>query len=110
MCLLLVQLIIGFFSSFLLQPFTVLMKKTRAVKQSRCLWSERLCMGVHLCLKLDYRVQGIARNKMKKVMQTRNSKSKKKKKIKIIQSFQFQISKKEFNFVSGEVAPGYSLK
>jgi hypothetical protein len=37
-----VQLIIGFFSSFfLLRPFTVLMKKTRAFKQSiflRCLW------------------------------------------------------------------------
>jgi hypothetical protein len=34
MCLLLAQLIIGFFSFFLLWPFTVLMKKTRAVKQS----------------------------------------------------------------------------
>jgi hypothetical protein len=32
MCPLLAQLIIAFF--FLLQPFTVLMKKTRAVKQS----------------------------------------------------------------------------
>ncbi len=41
MCLLLAQLIIGFFSIFLLRLFTVLMKKTRAVKQSiilRCLW------------------------------------------------------------------------
>jgi hypothetical protein len=41
MCPLLAQLIIGFFSLFWLQPFTVLMKKTRAVKQSiifRCLW------------------------------------------------------------------------
>ncbi len=34
MCPLLAQLTIGFFSLFLLQPFTVLMKKTRAVKQS----------------------------------------------------------------------------
>jgi len=32
MCLLLAQIIIGFF--FLLRPFTVLMKKTCAVKQS----------------------------------------------------------------------------
>jgi hypothetical protein len=34
MCPLLAQLIIGFFSFFWLQPFTVLMKQTRAVKQS----------------------------------------------------------------------------
>ncbi len=34
MCPLLAQLIVGFFSFFLLQPFTVLMKKTHAVKQS----------------------------------------------------------------------------
>ncbi len=34
MCPPLAQLIIGFFSFFLLRPFTVLMKKTRAVKQS----------------------------------------------------------------------------
>ena len=38
------KLIIGFFSSFyLLQPFTVLMKKTCAIKQSiflRCLWAQ----------------------------------------------------------------------
>jgi hypothetical protein len=35
MCLLLAQLIIGFFSfSFLLRPFPVLKKKTRAIKQS----------------------------------------------------------------------------
>ncbi len=32
--MLLAQLIIGFFSFFLLRPFTVLMEKTRAVKQS----------------------------------------------------------------------------
>ncbi len=40
MCPLLAQGIIGFFSFFLLRPFTVLMKKTHAVKQSiifRCL-------------------------------------------------------------------------
>jgi len=41
MCPLLVQPIIAFFSSFLLRPFTVLMKQTRqavrAVKQSRFL-------------------------------------------------------------------------
>ena len=38
MCLLIAQLIIGFFSFFLLRPFTVLMKQTRqavrAIKQS----------------------------------------------------------------------------
>ena len=45
MCLLLTQPIIAFFSSFLVRPFTLLMKQTRqavrAVKQSiilRCLW------------------------------------------------------------------------
>jgi hypothetical protein len=47
MCPLLAQLIIGFFSVFcffLLRPFTVLMKKTLAVKQSiilRCLWQQQ---------------------------------------------------------------------
>ncbi len=34
MCPLLAQLIVGFFSLFMLQPFTVLMKKMCAVKQS----------------------------------------------------------------------------
>jgi hypothetical protein len=34
MCPLLAQLIVGFFSFLLQQPFTVLMKKTHAVKQS----------------------------------------------------------------------------
>ncbi len=59
MCPLLVQLIIGFF--FLLQPFTVLMKKTRAVKQSiifRCLW---------LNLRWQRRVQKLTEENLKVV-------------------------------------------
>jgi hypothetical protein len=62
MCLLLVLLVKGFFSIFLLWPFTVLMKQTSqvicAVKQSiflRCLcWKHRRCLTCGLSPRKSY--------------------------------------------------------
>jgi hypothetical protein len=67
MCPLLAQLIIGFFSLFLLRPFAVLMKKTRAVKQSIFLDVYEL-MALTTCLVCLISIAGGGSKKAKNVV------------------------------------------